>query len=153
MMWRYYELLTDVRVEQIAAMKADAASGKAHPMALKKELARSIVADFHSAEAAGKAGEDWAKQFQKDQVPEEIETASVPFAEFANREGDGVRLAKILVKIGFAASTSEADRKIKEGAASVDGAKTTTPVFKAQPGITLTLRLGRKIKKVLLTNS
>ena len=120
MMWRYYELLTDVRVEQIAAMKADAASGKAHPMALKKELARSIVADFHSAEAAGKAGEDWAKQFQKDQVPEEIETASVPFAEFANREGDGVRLAKILVKIGFAASTSEADRKIKEGAVSVD---------------------------------
>src|SRR6266403_3780050 len=38
MMWRYYELLTDVSVEQIAAMKADAANGKAHPMALKKEL-------------------------------------------------------------------------------------------------------------------
>src|ERR1700685_1641261 len=52
MMWRYYELLTDVRAEQIAAMKADAASGKAHPMALKKELARGIVGDFHSAEAA-----------------------------------------------------------------------------------------------------
>src|ERR1700684_874218 len=55
MMWRYYELLTDVRVDAIAAMKADAASGKAHPMALKKELARGIVADFHSAGAAGKA--------------------------------------------------------------------------------------------------
>ncbi len=65
MMWRYYELLTDVRAEQIAAMKTDAASGKEHPMALKKELARSIVADFHSAEAAAKAAEDWAKQFQK----------------------------------------------------------------------------------------
>src|SRR6266702_4846044 len=66
MMWRYYELLTDVRVDAIAQMKADAASGKAHPMALKKELARSMVADFHSAEAATKAAEDWAKQFQKD---------------------------------------------------------------------------------------
>ena len=54
MMWRYYELLTDVRTDQIAQMKAEAASGKAHPMALKKELARSIVADFHSAEAAAK---------------------------------------------------------------------------------------------------
>src|SRR5450432_4451004 len=63
MMWRYYELLTDVRVEAIAQMIADAAGGKAHPMTLKKELARSIVADFHSAEAAAKAGEDWAKQF------------------------------------------------------------------------------------------
>jgi tyrosyl-tRNA synthetase len=148
MMWRYYELLTDVRADQIAQMKQDAASGKAHPMALKKELARSIVTDFHSADAAIKAAENWTRQFQKDQVPEEIETESVAFAEFANREGDGVRLAKVLVKIGFAASTSEADRKIKEGAVSVDGVKTTTPIVKAAKNSTLTLRLGRKIKRV-----
>jgi len=134
-------------------MKTDAASGKSHPMALKKELARSIVADFHSSEAAGKAAEDWARQFQKDQVPEEVETESVIFAEFANREGDGVRLAKILVRIGFAASTSEADRKIKEGAVSVDGVKTTTPIVKTQAGATMTVRLGRKIKKVMLLSS
>ncbi|MFY9661220.1 MAG: tyrosine--tRNA ligase [Terriglobales bacterium] len=153
MMWRYYELLTDVRAEQIAAMKSDAASGKAHPMTLKKELARSIVADFHSAEAAVKAAEDWAKQFQKDQVPEEVETESVIFAEFANREGNGVRLAKILVRIGFAASTSEADRKIKEGAVSVDGVKTAAPIIKASAGTTMMVRLGRRIKKVALTAS
>jgi tyrosyl-tRNA synthetase len=78
MMWRYYELLTDVRADQIAQMRQDSASGKAHPMALKKELARSIVADFHSAEAATKAAEDWAKQFQKHEVPEEAETVLVP---------------------------------------------------------------------------
>src|SRR5271170_6981786 len=77
MMGRYYELLTDVQVEQIAAMKADAAGGKAHPMALKKELARGIVADFHSAEAAGKAAEDWAQQFQKGGVPEDVEDVKV----------------------------------------------------------------------------
>src|SRR6202040_3045342 len=77
MMWRYYELLTDMRTEQIAALKADAASGTAHPMALKKKLAQSIVADFDSAEAAAKAAEDWAKQFQKDQVPENIEKVTV----------------------------------------------------------------------------
>ncbi len=148
MMWRYYELLTDVRTDQIAQMKQDAASGKSHPMALKKELARSIVADFHSADAATKAAEDWAKQFQKDQVPEEVETEALVFADFANREGDGVRLAKVLVRVGFAASTSEADRKIKEGAVSVDGVKTSTPIVKAAKNSTLTLRLGRKIKKV-----
>jgi len=153
MMWRYYELLTDVRTEQIAAMKSDAASGKAHPMALKKELARAIVADFHSKDAASKAADDWAKQFQKDAVPEEVETAPVPFAEVANRDGDGVRLAKLLVKLGLATSTSEADRKIKEGAVSVDGAKVTTPIVPAQLGATLTLRLGRKIKKAVLVAS
>jgi tyrosyl-tRNA synthetase len=153
MMWRYYELLTDVRVDAIAQMKADVAGGKAHPMALKKELARGIVADFHSVEAAAKAAEDWAKQFQNDQVPEEIEMAHVPFADVANREGDAVRLAKVLVKIGFAPSTSEADRKIKESAVSVDGAKTTTPMVKTQVGATLTVRLGRKIKKVVLAGA
>src|ERR1700681_4604554 len=77
MMWRYYELLTDVRTEQIAAMKADAASGTGHPMGRKKKLAQSIVADFDSAEAAAKAAEDWAKQFQKGQVPENIEKVTV----------------------------------------------------------------------------
>ena len=56
MMWRYYELLTDVSSADIAKMKQDVASGKAHPMALKKELGRTIVADFHSVEAGVKAG-------------------------------------------------------------------------------------------------
>ena len=153
MMWRYYELLTDMSTDQIAQMKAGAASGKQHPMTLKKDLARSIVVDFHSPDAATKADEDWAKQFQKDQMPEAIETASLDFAEFANREGDGVRLAKILVKIGFAASTSEADRKIKEGAVTVDGIKATSPVVKASSGATITVRLGRRIKKVALVAS
>ena len=64
MMWRYYELLTDVQVADIEKMKT-----ATHPMAAKKDLARRIVADFHSAEAAVQAGEDWAKQFQKDEVP------------------------------------------------------------------------------------
>ena len=60
---------------------------------------------------------------------------------------------KILVKIGFAASASEADRKMKEGAVSVDGAKTSTPAVKAAIGATLTVRLGKKIKRVLLAGS
>src|ERR1019366_7976603 len=88
MMWRYYELLTDVRVEQIATMKADAASGQAHPMALKKELARSIVADFHSTEAAAKAAEDWEKQFQKDQVPERLPEVRIDIAK--------IRIAEVM---------------------------------------------------------
>src|SRR3974390_2920511 len=96
MMWRYYELLTDVSSEQIATTQGEVAAGKAHPMVLKKELARMLVADFHSTEEAAQAAENWARQFQKDGVPEEVETVSVPFAEVANREGDAVRLPKLL---------------------------------------------------------
>src|SRR2546426_2196468 len=75
MMWRYYELLTDVQVAEIEKMKRES-----HPMQAKKDLAARIVKDFHSADAAAQAGEDWAKQFQKDEVPEEIDSVDVPRA-------------------------------------------------------------------------
>jgi tyrosyl-tRNA synthetase len=153
MMWRYYELLTDVRTDQIAQMKQDTASGKAHPMQLKKNLARSIVADFHSAEAAAKAGEDWAKQFQKDEVPEDFETVEVPFSSVANKQGDCVRLDKLLVHLGLVASTSEASRKIKEGAVRVNGQVQRSPMIvlvdRDDPFYTeILIRLGRKMRKV-----
>src|SRR5579864_5288395 len=85
MMWRYYELLTDLQVAEIDKMKRDVAAGAAHPMALKKELARRIVADFHTPEAAAKATEDWAKQFQKDEVPENVERVSVEIEKIVLR--------------------------------------------------------------------
>jgi tyrosyl-tRNA synthetase len=139
MMWRYYELLTDVRVDQIANMKADAASGKAHPMELKKDLARTIVADFHSDDAAAKAGEDWAKQFQQRQAPEDIEEISIkfedvlpmPYSEIqwsveghtisAGPSYRGIRLDRLLVKCGLAESGSDASRKVKQGAVRING--------------------------------
>src|SRR5256885_8147742 len=76
MMWRYYELLTDVQLPEIEKMKRET-----HPMEAKKDLARRIVGDFHSADAAAKAVDDWAKQFQKDEVPESAEQVQVKFAE------------------------------------------------------------------------
>jgi tyrosyl-tRNA synthetase len=148
MMWRYYELLTDVRAEQIAQMKADAASGKAHPMALKKELARSIVADFHSAEAATKAGEDWARQFQKHEVPENVE--EVVAAIELTPDGQ-VRLAKLLEKVGLAESVSDATRKLKQNAVKVNGRVTTDPMVALDLSAPITLQVGRKIKKLRLT--
>ena len=71
-MWRYYELLTDVKVPEIEQMKADAATGKQHPMELKKALARRIVQDFHGEQAAKAADENWAKQFQKGEAVETL---------------------------------------------------------------------------------
>jgi tyrosyl-tRNA synthetase len=164
MMWRYYELLTDVRVDAITQMKSDAASGKAHPMALKKELARSIVADFHSAEAAAKAGEDWAKQFQKGGVPEDVEEVEVYLpdvtapsaAEFqeALAYETRIKLDRLLVKIGLAESIGDAVRKIKQRAVKVDGELKTDPViFWNVIGEPRTVRVGRKIKSVKLTPS
>src|ERR1017187_3413031 len=90
MMWRYYELLTDVQLPEIEKMKSEA-----HPMEAKKDLARRIVTDFHSPEAASKAAEDWAKQFQKKEVPEEVEQVEVA----VEVTGDKVRLDKLLARV------------------------------------------------------
>jgi len=153
MMWRYYELLTDVRTEQIAAMKMDAASGKAHPMALKKELARSIVADFHSAEAATKAGEDWARQFQKDQVPEDAEEVSVEFAEIATTERDGIHLDRLLVRCGLADSRTDAARKLKQGAVRVEEIVRNHHTYQVnleRLPLRLPIRVGKRIKVAIV---
>src|SRR5438309_4990212 len=139
MMWRYYELLTDISVSEIEKTKRDASSGAAHPMNLKKELARRIVADFHSTEAAAKAAEDWAKQYQKNEVPDDVEHVSVRYDDVApqgvdlrsmkpglaevGRSSDPlpVKLDKLLVHSGLAESVSDGSRKIKQKAVRING--------------------------------
>jgi tyrosyl-tRNA synthetase len=145
MMWRYYELLTDVSSADIARMKQEVASGAAHPMTRKKDLARTIVTDFHSAEAGVKAGEDWAKQFQERGVPDSVEEIEA-VVEFAP---DGkVRLDKLLAKIGLADSVSDAARKLKQKAVKVDGETVTAPFIALDVSKVVTVQVGRKIKKV-----
>src|SRR5438876_3522803 len=87
MMWRYYDLLTDVQIADIEKMKRDA-----HPMEAKKDLAGRIVKDFHSAEAARKAGEDWAKQFQKRETPDVIEQVMVNLSKIIAGSGEPINI-------------------------------------------------------------
>ena len=161
MMWRYYELLTDVSMADIAKMKSDAMSGAAHPMTLKKELAGKIVADFHAADAATKASEDWAKQFQQGETPETLEEVSVSLSDVRGtasaESGEPLRLDKIIARAGLASSTTEANRKIKEKAVRVDGEVITTPVIYRgtldDPAfrVVLVVRVGRQTKKVIIS--
>ena len=137
MMWRYYELLTDVQVAEIEKMKREA-----HPMEAKKHLARTIVADFHSAEAATKAEEDWAKQFQKDEVPEDVEEAEI------EAPGNRIRIDKLLARAGLAGSVSDAGRMVKQGAVRVNGAPITDPTTVLDISSRPTLQVGRKTKRV-----
>jgi tyrosyl-tRNA synthetase len=149
MMWRYYELLTDVRSERIAAMKVNAASGKEHPMALKKELAALIVADFHSAEKAEKAAADWSRQFQKDQAPDEVEEVSVDFAEIATTERDGILLDRLLVRCGLADSRTDAARKLKQGSVRVEDIVRSHHTYQLnleKLPVRLRIRVGKRIK-------
>src|SRR3982750_2263987 len=157
MMWRYYELLTDVTTADIEKTKGDGGSGQAHPMNVKKELGRRIVSDFHSSDVATKAAEDWAKQFQKDEAPDAIEEVAVSFSEieWKSPESAGqlwIRLDRLLVKARLADSATDAARKMKQGAVRVEDKVETGPHI-AILGLPakLRLRVGRKIRLVVIS--
>jgi tyrosyl-tRNA synthetase len=107
LMWKYYELLTDVSLAEIEALKA-----KGEPMQAKMDLARRIVSDFHSKEAAEEAARHFDSVIRKKEMPEEIEEKTV---------ARGTALSALLVSAGLASSKSEAKRLLEQGAVYLDG--------------------------------
>ena len=134
LMWRYYELLTDLTMPEIRQLREDVAAGRAHPMKVKKNLAARIVRDFHGAEAAATAGDDWARQFQKDETPENLECVTLQFDQVAAKsaDGDAVKLDKVLARAGLAESASDAQRKIKAHAVKIDGEAKAEPILSVE---------------------
>lgn len=154
LMWKYWVFLTDLRASEIDAMKAEVESGTLHPMQAKKNLAWSIVRDFHSAADADVAGENWGMQFQQRAVASdapvvEISLASDGLVVEQVAEASVVRLPKLLQVAGLASSAGEATRKIAENAVSVDGEKYLDKTLSgAKVGESVVLRLGKKSVRV-----
>ena len=135
LMWRFWLLLTDVLPAEIEAKRAAVATGELHPMQVKKDLALGITADFHGAEAAERAAEGWARQFQERRVGGDApvvavkkDDATVMTNEAADAAGtvpatDLMSMEWLLQSAGLASSVAEARRKIAENAVSVDGVK------------------------------
>ena len=149
LMWRYWTLLTDLRQSEIDVMKARVAGGELHPMQTKKDLARMITADFHSAAAAEAAAEGWAKQFQRREASTDAPVVQVDRkAEFVKYEADGsanVRTAKLLHAAGLVASGGEGTRKLAENAVSINGSKTNAQsVSLTELGESPVVRVGKK---------
>ncbi len=148
LMWRYWTLLTDLRASEIEAMQAGVAAGGLHPMEAKKQLARTIVGGFHSAESVRTADEGWAQQFQRDELPGNLEEFPLVAAELGwTPASQSVSLAKVLVALGMAESTTEATRKIKQGAARVGGEPVQTPHLRV--GVLparLSVRVGKRAR-------
>ncbi|MEO7658351.1 MAG: S4 domain-containing protein, partial [Pyrinomonadaceae bacterium] len=115
LMWRYYELLTDLGVSEIDALEAKCESGAENPRNVKVDLAKLIIRDFHSTEAAAEAEEEFVKRFVQKEIPDEIEEASIA--------GGIYKLPELLAEIGLAASKGEARRLIEQGGVKVNGEK------------------------------
>jgi len=119
LMWRYALLLTDLSQAEIDALRQQVASGARHPKQFKSELARTIVADFHSAEAASQAENHFEARARGES------TGNEPQLEWAmSDEPRPVR--QLLIELKLVASGREADQKLEQGAVSIDGRKVTS---------------------------
>ena len=148
LMWKYFLFLTDLRTSEIEALKADVAAGRAHPMEMKKKLARTIVGGFHGEAAAAAADENWARMFQQKETAEDLEEVAVRYADVAGPEPGQIRLPKLLVQMGLAASGAEANRKIAEKAVKLDGEVAESVLV---PGASrIVVRLGKRAKVAII---
>ena len=118
LMWRYFELLSFRPLAEIAALRSEAAGGR-NPRDIKLELARELVARFHDAAAAARAQRNFTARVSERTVPDDLPVRVIQV------DGAGVRVTNLLKEAGLTASTSEANRKIEEGAVKIDGARVT----------------------------
>jgi len=125
LMWKYWVFLTDLRQSEVDALQAEVAAGTLHPMEAKKRLAGTITAGFHGEAAADTAAENWARMFQQKGQSEDLEEVAIAYADLVGPSGAPgslqIRLPKLLVQLGLAASGAEASRKIAENAVKLDG--------------------------------
>ena len=152
LMWKYWVFLTDLKQSEIDAIEADVKAGKLHPMEVKKRLARTITAGFHGEAAALSADENWARMFQQKETAEDLEEVAVAYADIAGPEPNQIRLPKLLVHLGLAASGTEANRKITEKAVRLDGDPTESVLIpvSALPA-RIVVRLGKRAKVAIIT--
>ncbi|NVK24043.1 MAG: tyrosine--tRNA ligase [Gammaproteobacteria bacterium] len=144
LMWRYFDLLSFRPIAELNELKAKVEAG-ANPRDLKIDLAKELIARFHSDEAAEQAHQDFIKRFQKNALPDDIPEVTVT-------AGEALPVTNLLKEAGLVASTSEANRMIKQGAVKLNGKeKVTDGKTLVELGSTEIYQVGkRKFAKITL---
>ena len=117
LMFRYYELLSDLSLTEIGALKEQIAAGQIHPKAAKVRLAKEMVARFHSQAAAEDAERAFEQVFARHEIPDEIEEVQIVDTEAE------IWVPKLLLEAGLVKSTSDGRRMMQQHAVSIDGEK------------------------------
>jgi len=137
LMWRYYELLSDLSLVEIAILRTSATQGT-NPRDIKIQLAREMVTRFHSSQAAETAHQDFVNRFQQGLMPEVREQVVLEIPT------GGMPLANVLKMAGLVETTSEGLRAIDQGGVRINGEKITDKNFRVQPGTKHTYQVGKR---------
>jgi len=137
LMFRYYDLLSDLSDSEIAHLKERMQKGEIHPKEVKKQLARELTARFHSVEAARMAEENFEKVFQQGGLPDFI-----PEVHLATT-GE-IWIPQLLVEAGLVSSTSDGRRMIQQNAVTLDGEKIADQAAKVETQGEVLLKVGKR---------
>ena len=144
LMWRWFDLLSFKSTDEINNLKTEQNDGR-NPRDIKIELAKELISRFHDLKSADIAETNFVNQFQKKNMPDDIEEMTFSFS------GDSIPLSNLLKECGFTKSTSEAIRMIKQGAVRIDEKKVTDLKLLIHSGTSAVFQVGkRKFKKIIL---
>ncbi|PIY21137.1 MAG: tyrosine--tRNA ligase, partial [Deltaproteobacteria bacterium CG_4_10_14_3_um_filter_60_8] len=146
LMFRYFDLLSDLATEDITRLKADLESGAVHPKAVKQQLARELTARFHDAAAADKAAANFARVFTNHDLPEDMPEMTFPAGP------EPIWLPRLLADCGLVKGTGEARRLISQQAVTVDNNKVNDPEATLPATGSYLIKVGkRRFCKVIFT--
>ena len=146
LMWRWFDLLSFKTTDEIKELKADQTNGR-NPRDIKIDLAKELISRFHDEESADLAETNFINQFQKKNIPDDLEEVSLVLSE------GSIPLANLLKDCEMTSSTSEAIRMIKQGAVRIDEKKIIDTKYKISSGTSAVYQVGkRKFKKITLQN-
>ncbi|UCH12431.1 MAG: tyrosine--tRNA ligase [Candidatus Omnitrophota bacterium] len=137
LMWKYYELLTDISIKEISRMKKEA-----HPKDAKVRLAKEIVTTYHSKSEAEKAGKEFERVFKNKGVPKDIPVYEIKPGRH-NIDGT-IWILFLLTDSGLTSSNSEARRLIQQGGVTIDGAKACNPDEQIKPKDGMIVKAGKR---------
>jgi tyrosyl-tRNA synthetase len=140
LMYRYYELCTDLSLDEIEKLRGEVVAGRKHPKTAKEELARMIVAGFHSPRAAAEAEEAFHRIFSQKMNPDQMEEKKIALSS------GKIRLTRLLAQLGLAGSVAEAGRLIEQEAVLLDDQKVTdvkAEIGLSQPAV-FVLKVGKR---------
>ena len=113
----YFEYCTLVPLATVREIEADLSAGRAHPRDIKKRLSWEITARYHGEAAARQAEGEFERVFGSRMLPQEIPEVALSRDVV---QGGRVRLVRLLVALGLAASSAAARRLIGQGGVSLD---------------------------------
>jgi tyrosyl-tRNA synthetase len=141
LMWRYYELLSDLNLKEIESLKEKVERDEEHPKEIKKRLAIEIVKRYHTEKEARRAAEEFERVFSRREPPDKFE-------ELFRTKSDSMWIPKILKEVGIITSNSSGITLMKQGAVRIDGKKALNPDLELPRDRESIITVGKKRKSL-----